>query len=369
MVAYGTYTLEYALISAIEARQGPISGRLDLSMGPAQDNPSRLIHEIFAASLHRAPREGEIARWTRAIEAGQTAADILAAIRETKEFEKVCGVGLRVPPGHYFSPIVDPSTVRGYLKREWAQSVDDLAPVNIDTDGMLRLWESWSGILRSTNFPEDAIPAKRFFLNNTNYPFGDAAVLRATVASLAPKRIIEIGSGNSTACMLDTLEEFGLSDTRIICIEPYPKRLNERLRPQDRKRVEIVEKPVQEVGAPFFSQLGSGDILFIDSTHVLKTGSDVHYEIFHILPALQKGVIVHFHDCPFPFEYPARWIFERKWSWTEVYAVRAFLMYNAHFRVRFWNSLFARMHPQRVEVVIPRMREKPGAGLWVEKVQ
>ena len=81
---------------------------------------------------------------------------------------------------------------------------------------------------------------------------------------------------------------------------------------------------VQDVPIDEFRALGSGDVLFIDSSHVLKTGSDVHRELFEILPALASGVLIHFHDIDYPFEYPDLFLFERRYSWNEAYAVRAF---------------------------------------------
>ena len=87
--------------------------------------------------------------------------------------------------------------------------------------------------------------------------------------------------------------------------------------------------------------LEPNDFLFVDSTHVLKTGSDVHYELFYLLPRLNPGVLVHFHDVGYPFEYPDKWIYELNYSWNEAYALRAFLMFNAEFSIKFWNSLYA----------------------------
>src|SRR4029453_10415837 len=109
----------------------------------------------------------------------------------------------------------------------------------------------------------------------------------------------------------------------------------------------------------------SGDVLFIDSSHVLKTGSDVHRELFEILPALTPGVLVHFHDIDYPFEYPDLFLFERRYSWNEAYAVRAFLMYNANYRVEFMVAMFRRMAADLVRATFPAFDEQPGASLWV----
>ena len=197
------------------------------------------------------------------------------------------------------------------------------------------------------------------------FPYGDAAVLRATIAESAPKRIIEIGSGYSTACMLDSVEEFGL-DPQITCIEPDATRLKKLLRADDFTRLKLLEMPVQQAPLSIYPELKAGDILFINSTHVVKTASDVHHEFFHILPLLNDGVIVHFHDCPFPFEYPPNWVLKDNMSWNEVYFLRAFLMYNDRFKIRFWTTMFNKTCADLVKETLPRMSEPPlGSGLWI----
>ena len=124
--------------------------------------------------------------------------------------------------------------------------------------------------------------------------------------------------------MLDSAEHARLPTLNLTCIEPYPERLPSLMRPGDTKHVNVIDRPVQDVPEEIVDSLQDNDILFIDSTHVMKTGSDVHYEFFHLLPRLKPGVVVHFHDCGFPFEYPDEWIFELNYSWNEVYALRAF---------------------------------------------
>jgi hypothetical protein len=112
----------------------------------------------------------------------------------------------------------------------------------------------------------------------------------------------------------------------------------------------------------------AGDILFVDSTHVLKTGSDVHFIIFHILPLLPEGVWIHFHDCMFPFEYPDKWIFVQNNSWNEIYMLRAFLAHNARYAVRYWSSLLSALYPEDQEAVVPGLNRRPGSGIWIEKI-
>ena len=148
----------------------------------------------------------------------------------------------------------------------------------------------------------------------------------------------------------------------------YRQGVNNLLRPEDADRVELIASPVQEVPLDVFSELESGDILFIDSKHVLKTGSDVHYELFSVLPCLRPGVLIHFHDIQYPFEYPRKWVFENNNSWNEIYALRAFLMYNNEFRVLFWCSMLARANRPLLVSTFPLVLRNSGGSIWIEKV-
>jgi hypothetical protein len=188
------------------------------------------------------------------------------------------------------------------------------------------------------------------------------------IAVHRPKRIIEIGCGFSTACMLDSADLLGLEDLKLVCIDPNTKRLRSLLREDDYKRVEIHEAPVQSIPLDVFKTLEANDILFIDSTHVLKTGSDVHFELFSILPCLAKGVIVHLHDTPYPFEYPRKWIFDLNYSWNEVCAARAFLMYNSAFEIYFWNSMLIKVYGDTIKKNSQSCFTQPGSSFWIRKV-
>ena len=186
------------------------------------------------------------------------------------------------------------------------------------------------------------------------------------IGHFRPRRVIEIGSGFSSACMLDAAEHAGLEEFHLTCIEPFPKRLKSVLRSDDEgTRVTIHERGVQQMPLDMFAALEPNDILFIDSTHVMKTGSDVHYEIFYILPVLKPGVVVHFHDCRFPLEYSDTQIFEKNYSWNEAYAVRALLMYSTRFKVFFSGSVFAREREALVRETIPDFLRNPGSALWL----
>ena len=330
-----------------------------------QQAAEAFLDELYPALLRRPPTAGERAAWSAQLANGQSMRDVLRAIVRGVEYRSWHAVPLFCPPGHFFSPVVDPDSVRDYVEREWDQLPGRIAGIAFDLPGMLAFWQKQREFIRTTPFREEPGGGDRYHVAGSPYPLSDAVVLRAMIGAHRPKRIIEIGSGSSTACILDSADHVGL-DLRLTCIEPYPERMLSLLRPGDQERITLIERAVQLVPPEEFADLGPGDILFIDSTHVLKTGSDVHYELFHILPVLRPGVLVHFHDCRYPFEYPHGFIFERNYSWNEAYAVRAFLMYNPRFRIIFHASLFARRHRKLVAETFPAMLANPGSSLWLE---
>ncbi len=151
-----------------------------------------------------------------------------------------------------------------------------------------------------------------------------------------PKKIIEVGSGFSSAAMLDINEQFFSNAIDLTFVEPYPKTLNKLVRPGD--RYILIDKNIQSVDITLFKTLSENDILFIDTSHIVKTNSDVLFEIFEILPLLNKGVKIHVHDIFYPFEYPKVWVVDDKRNWNEIYLIRAFLMYNADFKIISFNT-------------------------------
>jgi predicted O-methyltransferase YrrM len=209
--------------------------------------------------------------------------------------------------------------------------------------------------------------SKRYYAENVSFPFSDAFIFYCFIRRYSPRRIIEIGSGFSSAAALDSLDSLGKNDTQCWFIEPYPRLLQSLLREAD-TRHGVLPSAVQEVDLTVFDSLAAGDILFIDSTHVSKINSDVNYEIFDILPRLKPGVLIHIHDIYWPFDYPEEWIHEGR-AWTESYLVRAFLQFNNDFRILYFNSY---LHPKvRRSLFVPLgvdLGENDGGSLWLERV-
>jgi Methyltransferase domain len=189
-------------------------------------------------------------------------------------------------------------------------------------------------------------------LANSWYQMSDGAVYYSMLTTLRPKRILEIGSGFTSAIALDVRDQ-ELPDLELTFIDPKPERLLGLLKDNDHAATTLYRKPVQDVPIEAFDVLEKDDILFIDSSHTSKSGSDVNLLFFDVLPRLKEGVVVHIHDIFYPFEYPDVWLVNRGFAWNELYFVRAFLSYNSTFQIMLFNSWLWREHPEIVGRYFP----------------
>jgi len=274
-----------------------------------------------------------------------------------------------VPPGHFYSPIADLDDLRA---RE-AHVFDTEAPlpdIDLQEEAQTRLFdrlvEHAKRFTLATTQLEAAAAGQRYYSDNDQFGPGDAAIYAAMLMEFKPARLIEVGSGFSSAVFLDTNAAFFDGSIQSTFIEPYPDRLLGLLSTADKARTQLLQAPVQAVPLETFASLEAGDVLFVDSTHVAKAGSDVNHIFFRVLPLLRPGVLIHFHDIFHPFEYPREWFFNGNRSWNELYLLRAFLMNNAHYRVLFFNSHFAHKNPERRDA-LPDFWKNPGGGFWMVK--
>jgi len=328
---------------------------------------SALIKLLYGSVLKRDPASGEFAHWAGLLERDELNVEqVIRKFHDSDEYRERQLNGLPVVPafldGHYHSPVVDPRTVGPYVAQERVLDPEQLAGIQLDALTMRRLWLKNLDFTRRSAFEDQPTPHRRYGYLGGPFPYGDAITLRMMIRHLGPRRIIEIGSGYSTACMLDTADELGDYGISITCIDPDTARLRSLLRPADYDRVTIFERPVQEVLPEIVDTLRANDLLFIDSTHVLKTGSDVHFEFFHLLPRLKPGVVVHFHDILYPFEYPHEWIFDLNYSWNEAYVLRS------SYSVEFWNGLFARKFANEIREEFPTFMKNPGGSIYLQRV-
>lgn len=271
-----------------------------------------------------------------------------------------------VPPGHFYSPIVNLDELRQNRFRVFDRRED---PVGIDLRERQQL--SLLTVLSSHHskipFKPDRQDGLRYFYENPAYSYGDAIVLASLLLTVKPKRIVEFGSGHSSCVFLDINEVHFSNQIECTFVEPHPDLLFSLMKPEDRRHCRVLPCRAQDVPMSVVDDLGENDVLFIDSTHVCKAGSDVNFHLFTVLPRLKSGVYIHFHDIFFPFEYPEAWFFEENRSWNEVYLLRAFLMGNNDFEVVFFNDFMHVRHGARIEDALPMFGLNPGGSLWLRK--
>lgn len=266
-------------------------------------------------------------------------------------------------PGHFYSPIPSLDEVRAREAEIFAEPPPSLPGIRLNEAAQLALVSALARFYGDVPFPREQSAETRYWFENWAYSYGDAILLYSMLRHLRPKRVIEIGSGFSSAVMLDTRERF-VPAIDFTFIDPDPSTLRALLRPND--QAEVIASPVQSVPLERFDTLEADDILFVDSTHVAKTGSDVNRIVFDILPRLKSGVYVHFHDVFYPFEYPKEWVYEGR-AWNEDYLLRAFLSHNDAYEIVLFSTWLARLHREVLQREMPLVLENPGGALWLRK--
>jgi predicted O-methyltransferase YrrM len=273
---------------------------------------------------------------------------------------------LQVPPGHFYSPIPDLAELRRDEQRVFAPVPRELPGVVLNESGQLALLDQFESLYLTQPFGPDKKVGLRYFFENEWYSYSDAIFLHCMIRHVRPKRIIEVGSGYSSGVILDTNEIFFDNGIHCTFVDPNPQNLRGILKDGDLARVDILEQCVQEIAPERFRELETNDVLFIDSSHVGKIGSDVNYIFAQILPSLHPGVYVHFHDIFYPFEYPKEWIYQG-YAWNEAYLLRAFLTFNSAYEIVFYNTFLERFHRERFVRTMPLCLKDEGGSIWLRR--
>ena len=267
-------------------------------------------------------------------------------------------------PGGYYSPIPSIEEIKGYT---FDVPLPEVLPgIDLNSAEQLNLLESFESFYKELPFCDEKADGLRYYYQNGFYSYSDAIFLYCMIRYLKPKKIIEVGSGFSSSVTLDTNELFMENTINCIFIEPYPERLESLLKENDRKKVVIHKKRLQDISLEVFTELGENDILFIDSTHVAKFDSDVNFVFHEILPVLNQGVHIHFHDIFYPFEYPQNWLLEGR-AWNEQYILRAFLEYNKEFKIVMFNTYLESMYEEKIKHRFPLLYKNTGGSIWLKK--
>jgi len=253
-------------------------------------------------------------------------------------------LGIHILPVHYYSPIPDIVELQK-TKDIWAKK-SELPGLSVNLDEQVRdlrtICIAYQGEYAGNKVYREGVD-KQF---GPGYGYIEAQALHAVIRYYKPKNIIEVGSGISSYCMLRALELNSLNSNggncSLTCIEPYPTdKLNKLI------KINLISNIVQNVPINIFEGLNENDLLFIDSSHTVKPGGDVNYLILEVLPRLKRGVIIHFHDIYFPFDYQPD-VLNTFAHWTETSLLRAFLIFNNKAKIIFCLS---QLHYDRKEAL------------------
>lgn len=236
--------------------------------------------------------------------------------------------------GHYYSAVPSLKEIKANENAIY-NIKDELDSIHLNHSKQLEVLTHLEALATKKTFDYDA-DSIRFNIENDSFSYDDAPVLHYMLRHIKPKRIIEVGSGHSSAVMLDT-KDFYINDydIELTFIDIDLDNLKAVLIDNDYKNIKLIEQPIQTVDLSIFDHLEANDLFFVDSSHVSKIGSDLHTILFKILPRLKSGVYIHFHDIRYPFQYKKDLTY-KKVFWNEAYLLRAFLMYNNDFEIVFW---------------------------------
>jgi hypothetical protein len=271
-----------------------------------------------------------------------------------RAFAALQGLGINITPNHFYWPVPD---LRVLQQRRWPEPATP-AGLELNHARQLALLKvTLSRYLSECSFPQapTAVP-HAYHYNNGLFEAVDAEIAYCMVRHFKPRRIVEIGGGFTTrllaAALLENRKEGGRA-CELITIEPFPDELLVKGFPGLSM---LIANRVQEISLDLFSSLKENDILFVDSSHVVSIGSDVCYEILNILPALQKGVVVQFHDIFLPCDYPETAVLKNLCFWTEQYLLQAFLIFNHEFEVIWASSAMQLFHSAILGAAFPNWR-------------
>ena len=275
---------------------------------------------------------------------------------------------LWVPAGHYYSALPDLHDIEQRSHQIWGPLPSQIAGIDLRGEAQLALMHLLEPYYRERlHYTHEQQADVRYYYNNPFFGYGDSMLLYCMMRHLKPHRIIEVGSGFSSAVILDTSEFFFEDDIDCTFIEPHPERLYSLMKPTDSAKNTIIATNLQDIDISLIQQLQADDILFVDSTHVAKVGSDVNYLFSCIYPALNNGVYIHIHDIFYPFEYPQEWVFEGR-TWSEGYLLRAFLQYNNAFEIIAFNDYLRATQYTAVSAIMPLWGKNTGGSIWLKKL-
>ena len=275
--------------------------------------------------------------------------------------------GFHITPNSFYYPIPDTRDLKDDL---WDQC-SEMVGVDLNESGQIALLKLFAANFRAeyAQFPgEKTDVPHQYFLNNPFFVSVDGEILYCMIRHFKPRRIFEIGSGNSTYLAAQAIcqNETEGSSCELVAFEPYP---NDVLKGGFPGLSRLVETRIENASLSEFASLEANDILFVDSSHSLKIGSDVQCEFLEIIPRLHKGVIIHVHDIFLPAEYPKEWVLKDLKFYNEQYLLQAFLAFNDSFEVLWAGSFMHLKHPQHLQAAFDSYDGGWPGSFWMRKVK
>lgn len=263
---------------------------------------------------------------------------------------------------HYYEPQFD------YREPNPAFFQDrNLPGINWNVPGQMEMLKKFRYSEELTNIPQEKPSTLKFYLNNNAFQSGDAEYWYQIIRAIKPNRIFEVGSGHSTLMAMKAINKNQKEDPSYkcehLCIEPYEMPWLEEA------GVSVIRKKVENVELSFFSQLQEDDILFIDSSHIIRPQGDVLFEYLELLPSLNEGVIVHVHDVFSPKNYPKHWAQDKVLFWNEQYLLEAFLSHNSCWQVVGALNYLHHNHYEELKSVAPLLSpERDPKSFYMKKI-
>ncbi|MDH3278386.1 MAG: class I SAM-dependent methyltransferase [Nitrosopumilus sp.] len=241
-------------------------------------------------------------------------------------------------PFHYYRPIIK----EDMLPKGYSELVDPLIGIDFREEEQLKLLLKFQDNDELKQISKKKMDEINPYYENRSFGMVDSSILYSMIRHFKPKRVIEIGGGNSTK-IINLALKHNTRETQIqaehICIEPFEQPFLEKI------GVKIIRERVEKLDISFFKQLSKNDILFIDSSHTIRTKGDVVFEYLNLIPSLNKGVIVHSHDIYLPWDYPIKWIKDKLYFWNEQYLLQALISHSLRYRVLMTNHFLSKKFP------------------------
>lgn len=271
-------------------------------------------------------------------------------------------VGVFPIRNHYYEPQFD----NRMPEPDFSQD-RNLKGINWNISEQLEVLKTFTFSEELVDIPQKKQEPLKFHLNNGAFESGDAEYWYQIIRKIKPKRIFEVGSGNSTLMAINALQKNHAEDPNYkfehICIEPYEMLWLEEA------GISVVRKKVEEVELSFFSQLQENDILFIDSSHIIRPQGDVLFEYLELLPSLNIGVIVHIHDIFSPKNYLKQWLQDEVLLWNEQYLLEAFLSHNSSWKIIGALNYLHHNHYEKFKSVAPFLvPEREPGSFYIQKI-